>query len=231
MSGYVFGLCYEVQFGDATLKAVAVALADHASHDGSKVFPSIGLISRKIELSERTVQRALRKLEALGVLRVVRAGGSGPGNTREWAFDVDLLRAVAAGTRQLVMEANKGDTMTPFEDELRVTLTTAKGDTDDVKGDTGDTQTKITKKEPIAPLPPNGTELAQSGQSISIGLNRAVVPRIEVTPRDVSWAAWIEHLAANAPDLATQAQAVGALIVAKRWPSAEAPMPTIGRAA
>lgn len=232
MSGYVAGLCYEVKFGCATLKAIAVALADHASQDGTKVFPSVSLLARKVEVSDRTVQRSLRKLEAMGVLKIVRDGGAGPGNTREWLFDLHLLRTVAAGELTLTLPDDKGDTVSPLEDELRVTPVSAKGDTDDIKGDTGVTRTVTNLQEPSsAPLPPSPVEPPQSGQSANLNLKGPVRAVLRIRPHDVGWTQWIEHIEAKLGDRAADAAAAqGELEVTTRWPNDDTPMPIFGRA-
>lgn len=237
MSALVMGLCYEVTFGCPRMKAVAVALGDHASHDGTKVFPSVALIARKVELSERTVQRTLRALEAAGVIVVVRDGGAGPGNTREWCFDLHLLRSVAEGKATLQIDKGdsvtpfKGDSLTPIEEGLRVTPTTAKGDTRDTKGDTGDTQTSTNHQEELsAPLPPRPVGPPHSGQIDSIVWKTSYRPALRIKPGDVGWTQWAEHVEATFGERDLEAMvAAGEIIVSKRWPDADSPMPKIGR--
>jgi DNA-binding Lrp family transcriptional regulator len=53
-------------------KYVLLAMADHAHHDGSNVFPALDLIAFKTGYSKRTVQRYIRKLEDRGILVRVR---------------------------------------------------------------------------------------------------------------------------------------------------------------
>lgn len=53
-------------------KLLLLALADHAHHDGTSVFPSIATLVDMTEQSERAVQYQLRDLEAAGLLRKVR---------------------------------------------------------------------------------------------------------------------------------------------------------------
>jgi len=50
-------------------KAVLVGLANHAAPDGKEAFPSVRTLIRYTDLSERTVQTALDRLEAAGVIR------------------------------------------------------------------------------------------------------------------------------------------------------------------
>jgi DNA-binding transcriptional ArsR family regulator len=58
----------------AALAVTLIALANHAGPDGSEAFPSVERMQRYTRLSRRTVQRALRSLEELGLIR--------KGNTR-----------------------------------------------------------------------------------------------------------------------------------------------------
>lgn len=53
-------------------KAVLVALADHASNDGRKVFPAVDRLQKKTSYAERTVRRALSDLRDMGLIHVVR---------------------------------------------------------------------------------------------------------------------------------------------------------------
>lgn len=53
-------------------QTVALALADWANDEtGAQIFPSVARVARKTKLSERTVQRVVAQLRALGVLEVV----------------------------------------------------------------------------------------------------------------------------------------------------------------
>lgn len=219
MSVLVAGLCYEIAFGCPKRKAVAVALADHASHDGTKVFPSVALIAKKVEFSERTVQRTLRELEALGVLVVVSPGGAGPKDTREWYFDLHLLRDLAAG--HAVIRENKGDSVTPLEGDclsplevvrvtepaLRVTDGTAKGDS------------PVTRTVNNHQLEPSTREGARATES-------AARPRLQVarlvTSEDDEWRRWMVWLTEQGRHQARdQFEAEGEMVVFQPFPSAD----------
>src|SRR3977135_173665 len=54
-----------------------LALADHAHDDGRHIFPSVGFLSLKTGLSERTIQRGLTALEEVGWLQLVGARKGG----------------------------------------------------------------------------------------------------------------------------------------------------------
>src|SRR3954467_775892 len=71
MSGKVVGWAMEQTCGSSTTKLVLVKLADNANEEGF-CFPSIDLIVRHTELSERAVRAHLKRLEELGLIRVER---------------------------------------------------------------------------------------------------------------------------------------------------------------
>lgn len=68
MSVKVSGAVWDSELDRAT-KYVLLALADHAKHDGTDVYPSIGLVSWMTGYDERQVRRIVRQLEAEGILK------------------------------------------------------------------------------------------------------------------------------------------------------------------
>lgn len=126
-------------------RLVLLCLADFADDAGCRIYPSIDLVSRNLEISRRTVQRALRDLEARGYL--VRVGGGvniGRGRAILYRLDKDRVRAdmripwadfrKAMADQGVVDRSQKGDT-----GDVKGDTGDAKGDMGDVKGDTGDT--------------------------------------------------------------------------------------------
>lgn len=109
MSVHVMGMCFRVVFGNPNLKAVAVALADHAHDDGTNIWPSVAKLAVKTELSERTVQYKLRQLEALGLIVLVDEGGQGPKDTREYKFDMRMLRDLSDNLLKIESDKGAGD--------------------------------------------------------------------------------------------------------------------------
>jgi hypothetical protein len=67
MSGKLMGALFTKQLTQPQL-VVALALADHAQDDGSRIFPAVGYVAWKVEKSPRQVRRIMRELEALGLL-------------------------------------------------------------------------------------------------------------------------------------------------------------------
>ena len=59
----------------APAKFVLVALAEHVSGEGRACWPSVSRLARMTGYAERTVRRALRALEAAGLVRIKRRPG------------------------------------------------------------------------------------------------------------------------------------------------------------
>ena len=113
MSVKVMGLVWDARLPRPE-KFVLMAYADHAEHDGSNVYPSIGLISWKTGYDERQVQRITRSLVSLNILR---SKGISRLGTNNYSIDLNKLRSyiseeIPAEKRQVVTE-NGGDILTP----------------------------------------------------------------------------------------------------------------------
>lgn len=103
-----------------TDRLVLLAIADSADHDGTNAWPSVATIARKCSVSERTVQRAIRSLEALGEIRVEAQAGGTPTMTADRR--PNLYRVVMASgvsdrhpeeASGVTPSAERGDQMTP----------------------------------------------------------------------------------------------------------------------
>lgn len=67
----------------------ALALADHADHDGRNAFPGVGLLSWKTGHSRRTVQRHLRTLEDAGFIEAQGYATGGHQRATRYAFNFE----------------------------------------------------------------------------------------------------------------------------------------------
>lgn len=65
-----------------TTRLVALAIADHASDDGTNAWPSVARLAQMCACSEATVRRSIKELQELGELLVDRQGG-GPRDMRD----------------------------------------------------------------------------------------------------------------------------------------------------
>lgn len=71
----------------ATVILTALALADHADHDGCNAYPSVRLLAWKTSQSRRTVQRHLRDLAAAGFIVADAWPRGGHGHATRYHFD------------------------------------------------------------------------------------------------------------------------------------------------
>jgi hypothetical protein len=71
---------------------LALALADHAHDDGTRVFPKVETLAEKTRQSVRSVQYQLRGMEASGWLILVNSGKGGRNYTREYRICSDWLK-------------------------------------------------------------------------------------------------------------------------------------------
>jgi hypothetical protein len=69
-------------------KFVLLAMADHARDDGSGCYPSVATLARKTSLSDRGVQKLIRRLESRGLLAAKGKSRGGRGLTVE--YDITL---------------------------------------------------------------------------------------------------------------------------------------------
>ena len=137
MSAKLMGLVFELEV-ERDEFPVLIALADHAHDDGTSVYPSVGYLAWKTNLSERSVQRILRKLEDRGLIESTGGTSGGRGITRE--FVLHLSNGVKkspydkrkGGKTSPYPKRVKDDTTSPIEAE-RVTPVTGKGDIHDIK--------------------------------------------------------------------------------------------------
>lgn len=110
---------------------LALALADHASDDGKRIFPSVEALAKKVRVSERTVQRLLIKMVEDGWLQMVRDSSGGRGQTRHYRINPawingDTVMSPFRGERSQVVAPTggeiNGDILSPLE-ESRTTET------------------------------------------------------------------------------------------------------------
>lgn len=108
---------------------LALALADHASDDGTRVFPSVSALAEKTRQSERTVQYQLRRMQEMGWLVLVGAGNGGRSMTSEYRISLEWI---------------KGAEIAPFK----------KGASDDIKGANDDTKGCNPQQKRVQPIAP-----------------------------------------------------------------------------
>ena len=153
MSGYLAGKIWQSDL-DPELKPLAAALADIGNDDGTSIYPSVGYMAWLLSRSERTVQTGLKALRAAGVLRVVKEGGQGAGNTTEYRLVEEMLPTRVTWRDQRASE--KGAEFAPLPD---------KGATEDSGNGQEGCNLRQIRVKPTAPNPslPVRSEVQPSG--------------------------------------------------------------------
>jgi hypothetical protein len=140
---------------------VLLMIANRADEDGASAWPSIRWLARRSRLSERTVQRAIRKLEKGGDLGIEKAAGPRGTNLYQVIMQPGLYRG---DTR------DRGDKLTPRQGVH--------------KGVTGVTpDTSYTSKRVRPPYPPQsgGTETYLDYHGTTIGVKMGNRKRLPVS--------------------------------------------------
>jgi hypothetical protein len=110
MSVKIMSLVFDHYPGPPAERFTALALADHASHDGENVYPSVNQLALKTGHSERAVQYHLRRMEARGWLEVVEHGG-GRGKRTKYRIPIEKLKGAAYAPfpeKRVQIETEKG---------------------------------------------------------------------------------------------------------------------------
>lgn len=102
---------------------LALALADHAHDDGTRIYPSVKQLSKKTRQAERTIQYQLRKMEESGWLILENEGHGGRGMHRSYRISPDWINGAE------LAPLKKGAT-----DDGKGAIHDKKGATDDGKG-------------------------------------------------------------------------------------------------
>lgn len=110
---------------------VALKVADHAEHDGTRVWPAVASLALHTRQSERTVQRALRAMEKKGWLILVKETTGKKGDTRMYRIPVENipLDVVVRVTNCHPSPVDKLPTTGDTKRKVRVTNAALTGDT------------------------------------------------------------------------------------------------------
>lgn len=96
MSASLLSLAFKAQAPSHSAKLVLLKLVDCCDDEGRKIFPKVATLADAAQCDSRTVQRHIGTFCRVGLLRRVRAGGTGPGATNHYEMDLDVLRLIAA---------------------------------------------------------------------------------------------------------------------------------------
>lgn len=142
---------------------LALALADHASDDGTRIYPSIKALSEKTRQSERSVQYQLRRMQESGWLILVNAGNGGRSMSSEYRISPDWI---------------KGAEIAPFQ----------KGAIDDEKGANDNTKGCNPEQERVQPVAPanNRHRTIKEPSGIVTPKNRATTLPDDFVPNETA---------------------------------------------
>lgn len=94
MSNHVSSLAWDVTWGSAAGKCIALKLADCANDHGANIFPSVETVARQAEVSKNTVRTYIKSWLKMGVLTRLEEGGKGARSTNVYALNLYLLELI-----------------------------------------------------------------------------------------------------------------------------------------
>lgn len=110
MSGKIMGQVWDLDLPHNKL-IVLLAMADHADHDGSRVYPSMGLIAWKTGYSERHVRRIVGQLVKD---KLLSTDEKRPGQTTLYSIHVEAGKKKAPFvTPDIIVSDDPGQNVTP----------------------------------------------------------------------------------------------------------------------
>lgn len=150
-------------------RLLALAMADHARDDGTRIWPSLDELARKTLQSRSTVKRQIKHMVQRGWLELVRGASGRPGDTNEYRINAAWI----AGQPLPTCPADTGFNLNPLSEPELQPEATAKpvdnvihtGFTSDERGFKSDErgftavtpESSGTVKNHIPPLPPVAT--------------------------------------------------------------------------
>lgn len=105
MSAALLGAAMKAKLGSRTRKLVLIKLVDCCHEDGTNIYPALATVAEDAECSVSTARRTLREFCAVGLLRKVKDGGTGPRSTAHYEMDVDLLALLRRADTWPALEA------------------------------------------------------------------------------------------------------------------------------
>lgn len=109
MSAYLLGMAFKCDMETPTRKLVLLKQIDACEEDGTRIFPAMATVARAAQCSKRQVQREIAKFVAVGLLVLVREGGSGPRSTNEYRLDLGVLKRISEVGWKAFVSAHASD--------------------------------------------------------------------------------------------------------------------------
>lgn len=168
MSIRVMTMVFDRYPGGGSERLLALAIADHARDDGTRIWPSIDELARKTLQSRSTVQRQIRRMVAIGWL-VPKGTGTGRGHTNEYSIcpawieggPLPAMQEAAVARSQEQRESYpQGCQDDTLSREEKGVIPEQKGVIQDVKGVIAMTPESSEPSGTITPYPPTGGRAA-----------------------------------------------------------------------
>lgn len=192
-------------------RLLALAMADHARDDGTRIWPSLDELARKTLQSRSTVKRQVARMVSIGWLELVR-DRTGRGNTNEYRIcpawiDGGLLPSqvpaeVVTGADEVIHNRSN---LNFFPETVKGFIHDIKGFIHDRKGFTAMNPESSEPLEPNTPLPPDGG---------ADGFERIAGAYPNKANREKARRRWLRI----APGSAVQAQMLAAIDAQRRTP-------------
>lgn len=117
MSAALLGLALKAKLHSQTRKMVLIKLVDCCHEDGTRIYPSLATIAEDAECSVPTARRVMQSFVRVGLLRMVKEGGSGAKSTNHYEMDIDLLARLRRPEMWPALEAAAVNDPLPDSDE------------------------------------------------------------------------------------------------------------------
>lgn len=187
---------------------LALALADHARDDGTKIYPAVQSLVRKTRQDRRTVQRQLRGMESERWLLLVAHEDGGRGCAREYCINPEWIKGgvdaalsvpgaddaksgasaalstpvadeVKGGSSAALSSDQKGGKLPPFPDSQRATPVRERAALDTEKGGYHAAPSVKNHQEPSG-----GTRAGARDAPLDVG---AANNELDVVPFPITW--------------------------------------------
>ena len=185
----MMALVWEHFPGERAYLTLALALADHADHDGDSIFPGIPGLASKTRQSERSVQRQLRALELSTWLECIEMSNGGRNRTSRYRINPAWIAKPSDF-------AFNGDKMSPFaRSKPRQTVTVSDPVTVTIPARNGDTAMSPAEnqKQPSveitsSPMPPDRQDRAFAELMFSD------LRQLNPGHKEPAWSTWLRDI-------------------------------------
>jgi hypothetical protein len=172
---------------------LALALADHAHDDGTRIYPGVKALAEKTRQSVRTVQYQLRRFEEMGWLMPVGHNNGGRSMTSEYRISPEWIKGadiapISKASKWDDLGAAKGADIASFESEKGADIApieSEKGATDDTKG----CKPEHKRVQPVAPANNRHRTIKESSGGARMRASRRCPATFVVTDEMRAWAA------------------------------------------